>query len=32
MIRKALPRLAMAAVLAGGVYQLRSQDRLWRCS
>jgi Protein of unknown function (DUF2585) len=32
MIRKALPWLAMAAVLAGGVYQLRSQGRLWICS
>ena len=32
MIRKALPWLAMAAVLAGGVYELRSRGRLWRCS
>ena len=32
MMRKTLPWLAMAAVLAGGVYQLRSQGRLWYCS
>ena len=29
---RTLPWLAMAAVLAGSVYQLRSQGRLWRCS
>ncbi len=31
-MKRTLPWLAMAAVLAGGVYQLRSQGRLWRCS
>lgn len=31
MSRK-LPWLAMVAVLAGGVYQLRNQGRLWQCS
>lgn len=29
---RALPWLAMVAVLAGGVYQLRGQGRLWICS
>ncbi len=29
---RTLPWLAMAAVLAGGVYQLRNQGRLWQCS
>lgn len=31
-MRKMLPWLAMVAVLAGTVYQLRSQGRLWWCS
>lgn len=31
-MKRMLPWLAMVAVLAGGVYQLRSQGRLWRCS
>ena len=30
--RRALPWLAMAAVLAAGVYGLREQGRLWICS
>ena len=29
---RTLPWLAMVAVLAGGVYQLRNQGRLWQCS
>ena len=29
---RTLPWLAMVAVLAGGVYQLRQQGRLWICS
>ena len=32
MMGRMLPWLAMAAVLAGGVYQLRQQGRLWICS
>ena len=32
MTSRTLPWLAMAAVLAGGVYQLRSQGRLWICA
>ncbi len=32
MIRRTLPWLAMAAVLAAGVYRLRDQGRLWYCS
>jgi len=31
-MRRTLPWLAMAAVLAVGVYQLREQGRLWYCS
>ncbi len=31
-MRRTLPWLAMAAVLAGGVYGLREQGRLWICS
>ena len=31
-MRRTLPWLAMAVVLAGGVYQLRQQGRLWICS
>lgn len=31
-MRKILPWLAIAVVLAGTVYQLRSQGRLWWCS
>jgi hypothetical protein len=31
-LSRTLPWLAMVAVLAGGVYQLRNQGRLWRCS
>ena len=32
MMRKTLPWLAMVVVLAGGVYGLREQGRLWICS